>query len=94
MCGPLGWCVHTSFGPVRECEWATCDLAMVLIAGTGSGGDGKQEGSVHLLRKAFGFTRPRVLFIPLTFGRFGLGSSWTTAGSAASEAYPDNRQDT
>ena len=39
----------------------------------------------HSLRKAFGFARPRVLFVRLTFVRFGL-DSWTTAGSAASEA--------
>ena len=43
------------------------------------------SGREHSLRKSFGFVRPRALFVRLTFVCFGL-DSWTTAGSAASEA--------
>ena len=43
------------------------------------------SGRERSLRKAFGFVRPPVLFVRLTFVRFGL-DSWTTAGPAASEA--------
>ena len=46
------------------------------------------SGREHSLRRGFGFARPRVLAVPLTFLRFGLGPS-TAATSASTDLDPE-----